>query len=570
MKHKYSAQRCVPVYEGRSLVAALLMVAVLGGSFSCEFGDGTYSESSGDNTSPPSAANNALDDVPDCNVFQIAFQSDCIADGVFPHEDKTLTSYRASATFLPGPEPLLHVVAISTAAEEDLPPGTPEPVGEAAVSVTTTKRPLVLALVAANPTDWIVDVAPNVQIDSVVLYGDSQSVAGLSEDIPIMVMQGNDAISNVAYCWPYGMGCGATPSLVADLEDVTGLPVEAFDGCYITDQMTIGHECAMECEQPLVCQGYECGINEDCAADCGACGDGLSCLDHVCQACTPSCDGKQCGPDGCGGWCGECGAGACASDGNCVAPGVAATESCWSLTSETHYCLLLRHHGAVLVGLDTGTTCPVGPQNGLLTSYAEQITSLGWKDEHVYTCLGDWIVRVSLLDASWEVAPFEQCYSVTTWNGGLLVGSIPHWEKLTSDNIGGQFERKLMYFESFEAVKAGKGTAVLVPTLDTRQTVLADVLYTAHHSTEKVNTISLPDGELLEPIELEDFDGRVVGMSVTEDGLLFINTPSNKVGKILVFDRATGERISEIALTPAVGEFPNFSALVCYPGGFYP
>ena len=37
-------------------------------------------------------------------------------------------------------------------------------------------------------------------------------------------------------------------------------------------------------------------------------------------ACTPWCDGRLCGDDGCGGTCGECGSGhACSPDGDCVA-----------------------------------------------------------------------------------------------------------------------------------------------------------------------------------------------------------------------------------------------------------
>jgi hypothetical protein len=63
------------------------------------------------------------------------------------------------------------------------------------------------------------------------------------------------------------------------------------------------------------CNAYECGANPPC--DCAACPDGGYCkLDSTC--CVPDCDGKDCGPNGCGGTCGEC-AGLC-TDGICCIP----------------------------------------------------------------------------------------------------------------------------------------------------------------------------------------------------------------------------------------------------------
>jgi hypothetical protein len=71
-----------------------------------------------------------------------------------------------------------------------------------------------------------------------------------------------------------------------------------------------------------VCDGKYCGP-DGCGGDCGACSVG-----EVCSAagrcytapCTPDCQGRQCGDDGCGGTCGACGAGdSCAeADGKCV------------------------------------------------------------------------------------------------------------------------------------------------------------------------------------------------------------------------------------------------------------
>ena len=53
------------------------------------------------------------------------------------------------------------------------------------------------------------------------------------------------------------------------------------------------------------CEGKDCGDN-GCEGSCGECGgEQQACVDNKC-ICQPNCDGKDCGPDGCGGACGEC------------------------------------------------------------------------------------------------------------------------------------------------------------------------------------------------------------------------------------------------------------------------
>jgi hypothetical protein len=65
---------------------------------------------------------------------------------------------------------------------------------------------------------------------------------------------------------------------------------------------------------------YDCGSDgsadpsgtnpKDCVQCDPPCGEGEICVGGVCEVCTPDCEGKQCGSDGCGGQCGEC-AGQC-------------------------------------------------------------------------------------------------------------------------------------------------------------------------------------------------------------------------------------------------------------------
>lgn len=65
-----------------------------------------------------------------------------------------------------------------------------------------------------------------------------------------------------------------------------------------------------KCHEPgFVCAnlGYECGYAVDFAGfilDCGSCSMGYECQEHRCR-CIPRCEGRVCGPDGCGGYCGD-------------------------------------------------------------------------------------------------------------------------------------------------------------------------------------------------------------------------------------------------------------------------
>lgn len=53
------------------------------------------------------------------------------------------------------------------------------------------------------------------------------------------------------------------------------------------------------------CTGKECGP-DGCGGFCGYCKEGDTCKDGRCVKCVPDCTGKECGDDGCGGSCGQC------------------------------------------------------------------------------------------------------------------------------------------------------------------------------------------------------------------------------------------------------------------------
>ena len=74
--------------------------------------------------------------------------------------------------------------------------------------------------------------------------------------------------------------------------------------------------CAMGTCGPGACGAMQDGCGG--TIDCGGCPPGLVCKDNLCK-CQPSCSGKQCGDDGCGGSCGGCADGAACNGGQCVA-----------------------------------------------------------------------------------------------------------------------------------------------------------------------------------------------------------------------------------------------------------
>jgi hypothetical protein len=69
-----------------------------------------------------------------------------------------------------------------------------------------------------------------------------------------------------------------------------------------------------------VCDGLQCGP-DGCGGDCGPCAAGKSCESGQCiDDCTPECAGKSCGDDGCGSVCGVCDLGLECQDGKCIDP----------------------------------------------------------------------------------------------------------------------------------------------------------------------------------------------------------------------------------------------------------
>lgn len=65
-----------------------------------------------------------------------------------------------------------------------------------------------------------------------------------------------------------------------------------------------------QCQCVRNCSGKKCGDDDGCGGRCTYCESGFTCSTSTWQcesgACTPDCEGKQCGDNGCGGSCGNC------------------------------------------------------------------------------------------------------------------------------------------------------------------------------------------------------------------------------------------------------------------------
>jgi len=153
---------------------------------------------------------------------------------------------------------------------------------------------------------------------------DNNCDGGIDDDLDVACDDGNPCTDDSC---AGGLGCSYLPNTVAcddgddwcSLDDTcsggqcVGVPPDCDDGkpctadecvegvgCSVTNTCGDENECTQNvctvggCEYPAEDDGSPCGTfpNEECVG--GQC------------SCSPGCQGKQCGPDGCGGSCGEC------------------------------------------------------------------------------------------------------------------------------------------------------------------------------------------------------------------------------------------------------------------------
>ncbi len=193
---------------------------------------------------------------------------------------------------------------------------------------------------------------------------ESSSSGGCSSD------SGDDSSSSSSSSG--GSSCGGCGFCSGD--DQYGYPGEYDTETYWRDEDLLGWDSGVhvidvadagEVLCSPACDGRVCG-SDGCDGVCGVCDPAEECLEvegggSVCS-CQPQCEGKDCGPDGCGGVCGTCGAG-CSCDEHqscfqaCTPP--AAPSTAWKVTS-----LQLSTGGQEGMGLDLdfdpATCAPAG------------------------------------------------------------------------------------------------------------------------------------------------------------------------------------------------------------------
>jgi hypothetical protein len=99
----------------------------------------------------------------------------------------------------------------------------------AAVEVTATDHPVVLALCAYDPVKWDVRLAAGVRLQQVLLGGHyEQQVTGLPGDVPVRKLSGNAMVGFFAY----QRDSAAFATAQANLRRLTRLPVKTFQGRY--------------------------------------------------------------------------------------------------------------------------------------------------------------------------------------------------------------------------------------------------------------------------------------------------------------------------------------------------
>ncbi len=120
-----------------------------------------------------------------------------------------------------------------------------------------------------------------------------------------------------------GDGC-TKGTICSNGECVGGQPVDCVDEDPCTVDSCTGDGVCQHVPDPFCCtpdcEGKVCGPN-GCGGTCGDCPHGTACgASGLCEvACTADCAGKVCGDDGCGGSCGGCPDGlSCDASGTCV------------------------------------------------------------------------------------------------------------------------------------------------------------------------------------------------------------------------------------------------------------
>lgn len=352
----------------------------------------------------------------------------------------------------------------------------PYPQGVVDVVVRERPKPVVLALSSHESTLWRIKLEPGAALSRVILQGHyPQEVEGVPEGVPVQ-RRGAAETCGLAYGWEVAHGGGREFELMmASLRRLTGLVETSFQGCYAGNRFEIPYWSG----EPPVATRTPLALNEDMARE------------------------------------------------EIEFPG------CEVVTQEQHYCLTTTYGGVGVVGLESGTVCPLRVATSLAPG--PDVASIAWRGEAMYVCSwGQGLVRVSLVDGAMEI-PQVPCGAITNDGDKPLLYTVLLTEAPTGN---------LFAYPSYAAILSGEAVAVY-NLHNSRMTAHNGRLYSAWHSTETIDVLDLATNQQLPSITLEGYDGWILGLAVVGDGELVVS--GDPWGETIhIFDVATGAKRREL------------------------
>jgi hypothetical protein len=202
------------------------------------------------------------------------------------------------------------------------------------------------------------------------------------------------------------------------------------------------------------------------------------------------------------------------------------SDRCPEVLAEDYACLALTTHPSIqLIGLDSGTECFIEYLDAADVSHVS--TSTVWWGDHLYSCAGvdGRMVRISLRDFGVEWSE-TFCETASAWGGDLLVrGTDKDWP-----------HAQMYLCEDWEELEDDTCRDLGFADANFTQTVRDDVLWSAWHSTDRIERLDLDAMEELEPLVLQDYDGWIMGQAFIDDELLVLTTWED----LLVIDPDSG------------------------------
>jgi len=369
----------------------------------------------------------------------------------------------------------LHVVSVY---QGELPPGVIEGPGQVLpgtvkVHVRRRAKPVALVLISVEPVHWDVHLGRDAAVRRIVVQGAREgTTVAAPQGVPVIYRSADETCGG-AQGWEIENGGGA--AFVLMMEDVrhyTGLRETSFQGCWVAGQVDVPYWRGDPPDPPR-----------------------------------PQVNGDE-----------------------TVPREAVVLAGCEAVTAESAYCLTTNLWQPAVVGLDSGTVCPVASTSARLPGIF--YPSLGWRGGILYTCSFGDVVRVSLRDGSWEATQVP-CEAVTDDGSRLLVAR--------------DYQSPVYAYPSLAALEAGEPVASYsVDRPSSLITASPDRLLVLSDDSGDIVPVDLATGEIQTPITLGGgFDDSITGMAETGDGSLVVASRFSP-SRLHVYDAASGVRLCDL------------------------